>query len=51
MASSGPVVFVYQRMLPYHQARFAAVAEELRKLGGLGLNPQLGRSAAAHARK
>ncbi len=33
MASSGPVVFVYQRMLPYHQARFAAVAQALRRQG------------------
>jgi glycosyltransferase involved in cell wall biosynthesis len=29
----GPVVFVYQRMLPYHQARFTAVAEALRRQG------------------
>lgn len=33
MADSGPVVFVYQRMLPYHQARFAAVAQALRRHG------------------
>jgi glycosyltransferase involved in cell wall biosynthesis len=33
MANNGPVVFVYQRMLPYHQARFAAVAEALRRHG------------------
>ena len=33
MADSGPVVFVYQRMLPYHQARFAAVAQALRRQG------------------
>lgn len=33
MADSGPVVFVYQRMLPYHQARFAAVTEALRRQG------------------
>jgi glycosyltransferase involved in cell wall biosynthesis len=33
MGNSGPVVFVYQRMLPYHQARFAAVAEALRRQG------------------
>ena len=29
----GPVVFVYQRMLPYHHARFEAVSEALRKQG------------------
>lgn len=33
MANSGPVVFVYQRMLPYHQARFAALADALRQQG------------------
>lgn len=33
MADGGPVVFVYQRMLPYHQARFAAVAQALRRQG------------------
>ncbi len=33
MADSGPVVFVYQRMLPYHKARFAAVALALRRQG------------------
>jgi glycosyltransferase involved in cell wall biosynthesis len=33
MADSGPVVFVYQRMLPYHQARFAAVAQALLRQG------------------
>lgn len=33
MANGGPVVFVYQRMLPYHQARFAAVAQALRRQG------------------
>lgn len=30
---NGPVVFIYQRMLPYHQARFAAVSEALKNLG------------------
>lgn len=30
---SGPVVFVYQRMLPYHQARFAAVSAALHRQG------------------
>jgi glycosyltransferase involved in cell wall biosynthesis len=29
----GPVIFVYQRMLPYHQARFRAVSSELLKQG------------------
>lgn len=29
----GQVVFVYQRMLPYHQARFTAVSEALRRQG------------------
>lgn len=29
----GPVVFVYQRMLPYHQARFNAVFEALSQQG------------------
>lgn len=33
MADGGPVVFVYQRMLPYHQARFAAVAQALHRQG------------------
>jgi glycosyltransferase involved in cell wall biosynthesis len=33
MADSGPVVLVYQRLLPYHQARFAAVAKALRRQG------------------
>ena len=33
MADGGPVVFVYQRMLPYHRARFAAVAKALRRQG------------------
>lgn len=33
LADTGPVVFVYQRMLPYHQARFTAVSEALRRQG------------------
>lgn len=33
LTSSGPVVFVYQRMLPYHHARFAAVSEALCRQG------------------
>lgn len=30
---TGPVVFVYQRMLPYHQARFSAVSAALHRQG------------------
>ena len=33
MGSGGPIVFVYQRMLPYHLARFAVVSETLRRQG------------------
>jgi len=33
LLDNGPVVFVYQRMLPYHQARFTAVSEALRRQG------------------
>jgi pantetheine-phosphate adenylyltransferase len=33
LLDNGLVVFVYQRMLPYHQARFTAVSEALRRQG------------------
>ncbi len=33
LLDNGPVVFVYQHMLPYHQARFTAVSEALRRQG------------------
>lgn len=35
IGKKGPVVFVYQRMLPYHSARFMAVSDELCKQGRL----------------
>ena len=33
MCKTGPVVFVYQHMLPYHLVRFSAVSEALRRRG------------------
>ena len=33
LSDDGPVVFVYQRMLPYHQVRFKAVSEALSQQG------------------